>query len=196
MMDDVKLLGADGGGGGGGGGGGVDWVVASAVFVFLEFPAALKDNTRYRYVVCAVRPRSAKLVTLALTLEISEKFEQPPPAHRSIANPVSLSELSFQPISIWLEEIAVAVRLAGAFGFAPLPPPAPPRPCAARSVIDRLGNTDRTRGSFCSLASPAASGSSTDAAFRALKARLTRAPLIRISATLSDAVVLPRNVTR
>ena len=174
----------------------MDWVVASAVFVYLELPAPLKANTRYRYVVCAVRPRSAKLVIFALTLEISEKFEQPAPAHRSIAKPVSLSELSFQPILIWLEEIAVAVRLAGAFGLAPLPPPAPPRPCAARSVIDRLGNTDRTRGSFCNLASAAASGSSTDAAFRALKARLTRAPLIRITATLSDAVVLPRNVTR
>jgi len=173
----------------------VDWVVASAVFVYFELPAALKDNTRYRYVVCSVSPRSAKVVTFVLTLEISVKFEQPAPAHRSTANPISLSELSFQPILIWLEEIAVAVRLTGAFGLAPLTPPAP-RPCAARSVIDRLANTDKTRGSFCNLASAAASGSSTDAAFRALKARLTRAPLIRITATLSDAEVLPRNVTR
>src|SRR5262245_55442043 len=91
------------------------------MFEYFEFPAALKASTRYRYVVCAVSPGLANVVMLASTRIISAKFVHPAPAHRSIANPVSLSELSVQLRLIWLNDVAVAIRVEGALGLAPPP---------------------------------------------------------------------------
>ena len=45
-------------------------------------------------------------------------WTQADPVHRSILKPVSVVELSVQAKLIWVEELAVATRLAGAAGGA------------------------------------------------------------------------------